>query len=180
MFDPVEHDAETPSLVLQFKSRREAEQAMSVGKVFGEKTLSLSWCVKKKIWIPDPLSLIIIIIIRFTPPPGSVDFETPDGASGSGAAGAGGGGSPGSSVLLSPNASGGIGGGGTGELGGGGGADGGANAGGDAEEEEDDDDYTPLDPAYLPPGLDEEGEEDKENLEVLLRLLGVADGSALI
>ncbi len=60
------------------------------------------------------------------------------------------GGSPGSSLLLSP-------------TGGGGGADS-NNA---SALEEDDDDYTPLDPAYLPPGLDDEAEEeDKENLEV--------------
>ncbi len=43
--------------------------------------------------------------------------------------------------------------------------------------EEDDDDYTPLDPAYLPDGLDQD-EADKENLEV--SIVGINFGKVCV
>ena len=38
-----ENDNETPSLVLHFKTRKEAELAMINGKTFGEQPLKLEW-----------------------------------------------------------------------------------------------------------------------------------------
>jgi hypothetical protein len=89
---------------------------------------------------------------RFVPP--QADPNAGEALTGS----AGPGSVTGSDLLLSP-----VGGAGGGEL-----ASGGASG---AEAEEEDDGYTPLDPAYLPPGL--EDEESKENLDVRPRLIEI-------
>ncbi len=42
MLDPVDHD-ETPSMIVQFRSRQEAELAMAGAKAFKDKTIELAW-----------------------------------------------------------------------------------------------------------------------------------------
>lgn len=90
--DTIEDDA-TPSFIFQYKSRRDAENAMAGGKNYGDRLLQLSWYTLNN-------------MEEFSELEGEVE-------------------------------------------------------GGEEEALEEEDDYTPLDPAYLPPGLEEDGEKSK-------------------
>jgi len=95
------------SVVLQFKTRREAEMAMAGGKTFGDQLIQVTWFTGS---MPGELQ---------------TQVSTADGAA---------------DVSVHSDAGGSVH--DVSDLG----------AGGELE-----DDYTPLDPAYLPPGLDQEG-----------------------
>lgn len=107
-----EEESETTSVIIHFRTRREAEIAMVQGKTFGEQPLQLSW------------------FTGTTP----VDLQT----------------------QLSTEETGG------GTI---------SEVGSDILLADPDDDYQPLDPAYLPPGLEDEGKcgkdlEDTSKLEL--------------
>jgi predicted nucleotidyltransferase len=50
MYEPVDQEENGEvSMILHYKTRREAEMAMNGGKVFGETTLQLTWFVKSQV-----------------------------------------------------------------------------------------------------------------------------------
>jgi len=99
-----EHENEIPSLVLHFKTRKEAELAMINGKKFGEQPLKLEW------------------FTGTTPVDLQTQLSTEEGAGGAVS-------EVGSDILLA----------------------------------DPDDDYQPLDPAYLPPGLEDDDNTEKDH-----------------